>query len=80
MSKTAALVLLASAGVARAESLIATQSGCTCAPVSYDPGNASAHAGSMKALLDFFLLTETDVLASNCAYVCSGGRCGNTYM
>ena len=41
---------------------------------------ASAHAGSMKALLDFFLLTETDVLASNCAYVCSGGRCGNTYM
>ena len=41
---------------------------------------ASAHAGAMKALLDFFLLTETDVLASNCAYVCSGGLCGNTYM
>ena len=40
------------ASVARAESLIATQSGCTCAPVSYDPGNASAHAGCAAGWCD----------------------------
>jgi len=41
--------------------------------------NATHVGGALKALVDFFLLTETDVFASNCDYRCSGGLCGNTF-
>ena len=49
-------------------------------PVMNRPAtNRSEHEGARKALLDFFLLTETDYFVSNCAYTCFGHHCANTF-
>ncbi len=49
-------------------------------PVMNRPAtNHSEHEGARKALLDFFLLTETDYFVSNCAYTCFGHHCSNTF-
>jgi len=49
-------------------------------PVMNRPAtNHSEREGARKALLDFFLLTETDYFVSNCAYTCFGHHCSNTF-